>query len=56
MTGDFAAPRDDSARIRAWILEGRSDEEIARDLAVSVKVVRLVRREVEAAVRPRGLR
>jgi hypothetical protein len=39
--------------MRSWILAGRSDDEIARALMVSVKVVRLVRREVEAEVRPR---
>jgi hypothetical protein len=40
-------------RMRAWILAGRSDDDIALAMMVSVKVVRLVRREVEAEVRPR---
>ena len=45
--------REAHAKIRAWILAGRSDEEIAQALLISVKVVRLVRRDVEAEVRPR---
>ncbi len=39
-------------RMRSWILAGRSDEDIALAFLVSVKVVRLVRRDVEAEVRP----
>lgn len=38
-------------RIRAGVLVGRSDEEIARALTLSVKVIRVVRREVETEVR-----
>lgn len=50
----FGPPDDASEqeRMRSWILSGRSDEEIAHALLVSVKVVRLVRRELEAEVRP----
>ena len=48
----FGSASEEYARIRSWILGGRSDEEIARALMVSVKVIRLVRREVEAEVRP----
>lgn len=44
----------DWGRIRALVLAGRSDEEIAAAFTVSVKVVRLVRSQVEAEVRPRG--
>ena len=44
---------DDSALIRAWVIEGRSDEEIAQKLHISVKLVRPVRCDVEAEVRPR---
>ncbi|MEI6136243.1 MAG: hypothetical protein WCQ48_02345 [Chloroflexota bacterium] len=39
-------------RMRSWILAGRSDEDIALALMISVKLVRLVRRDVEAEVRP----
>ena len=49
----FGPAREEYERIRAWILAGRSDDDIALALLVSVKVVRLVRREVEAEVRPR---
>ena len=45
--------REEFTRIRSWILAGRSDEEIAHALLLSVKVVRLIRREVESEVRPR---
>ena len=38
--------------MRSWILAGRSDDDIALALMISVKLVRLVRREVEAEVRP----
>ena len=48
----FGPAREEYERIRSWILAGRSDDEIARALLVSVKVIRLVRREVEAEVRP----
>ena len=41
------------SRIRAAILAGASDEEIAGALGVSVKVVRPIRREMEARRRPR---
>ena len=47
--------REEFTRIRSWILAGRSDEEVAHALLLSVKVVRLVRREVEVEVRS-GLR
>ncbi len=40
-------------RIREWIAAGMSDEQIATALTLSVKVVRLVRRDLEAALRPR---
>ncbi|GMU40176.1 MAG: hypothetical protein AMXMBFR23_10420 [Chloroflexota bacterium] len=40
-------------RIREWIAAGMSDEQIAVALTLSVKVVRLVRRDLEAALRPR---
>ena len=49
----FEAPFDEPALIRAWILEGRSDAEIAELLRISVKQVRPVRAAVEAEVRPR---
>ncbi|MDA0301595.1 MAG: hypothetical protein O2822_03635 [Chloroflexi bacterium] len=45
--------RDEYELMRSWILAGRSDDEIALALLVSVKIIRLVRREVEAEVRPR---
>lgn len=41
------------AVIRAWILDGLSDEEISHATMLSVKVVRLVRQEAELAMRPR---
>ena len=50
----FEAPSNDAALIRVWVLEGRSDTEIAGLLNVSVKVVRVVRAAVEAEVRPRA--
>ena len=50
----FETPPDGSALIRAWILEGRSDDDIAQLLQLSVKVVRLVRVAVEAEIRPRA--
>ena len=40
-------------RIRAAILAGASDEDIALALGVSVKVVRPIRQALEAARRPR---
>lgn len=47
-------PMDEQERlIREWILTGRSDEEIARILMISVKVVRPIRAEIERALRPR---
>ena len=46
------AAREDYERIRSWILAGRSDDDIALAMMLSVKIVRLVRREVEAEVRP----
>jgi len=49
----FETPSDESALIRAWILEGRSDAEIAEMLRISVKQVRPVRAALEAEVRPR---
>ena len=49
----FGAAREEYERMRAWILGGCSDDEIALALGISVKVIRLVRREVEADVRPR---
>jgi len=39
--------------IREWILDGRSDEEIAHVLLISVKLVRPIRAELEASLRPR---
>ena len=44
---------DAEQRIRAAILAGASDEEIASTLGISVKVVRPVRQALEAARRPR---
>lgn len=49
----FGSAREEYEQMRSWILAGRSDDEIALALMVSVKVVRLVRRDVEAEVRPR---
>lgn len=43
---------EDYQRMRDWILAGRSDDEIALAMMISVKFVRLVRHEVEAEVRP----
>ncbi|MFA7248051.1 MAG: hypothetical protein WC273_00265 [Dehalococcoidia bacterium] len=48
----FGPAREEYERVRSWILAGRSDDEIALALMISVKVIRLVRREVEAEVRP----
>jgi DNA-binding CsgD family transcriptional regulator len=39
--------------IRRWIASGRSDDHIAMALMISVKVVRVIRRDLEAAIRPR---
>jgi len=39
--------------IREWILNGRSDEEIAHVLLISVKLVRPIRAELEESLRPR---
>jgi len=39
--------------VRDWILEGRSDEEIAHVLTISVKLVRPIRVEMEESMRPR---
>ena len=46
-------PPDAEQRIRAAILAGAADEEIAAALSVSVKVVRPVRQALEVARRPR---
>ncbi len=47
-------PMDEQERlIREWILAGRSDEEIAQTLMISVKVVRPIRAALERALRPR---
>lgn len=46
-------PPDAEQRIRAAILAGASDEEIASALGISVKVVRPVRQTLEAMRRPR---
>ena len=48
----FGPTREEYERIRSWILAGRSDDDIAAAMLISVKIVRLVRREVEAEVRP----
>lgn len=40
-------------RIREWVVAGMSDEDISAATFVSVKVIRLIRREAEAAFRPR---
>jgi len=48
----FEPAREEYERMRSWILAGRSDDDIALALMISVKLVRLVRREVEAEVRP----
>lgn len=47
-------PPDAEQRIRAAILAGASDEQIAAALGVSVKVVRPVRQTLEAMRRPRS--
>lgn len=46
-------PPEAERRIRAAILAGASDEDIAAALRVSVKVVRPVRQALEAVRRPR---
>ncbi|MGE3960593.1 MAG: hypothetical protein AB7F65_02795 [Dehalococcoidia bacterium] len=46
-------PAEQVALIREWILDGRSDEEIAQVLLISVKLVRPTRLELEASMRPR---
>jgi len=46
-------PRDAELRIRAAILAGASDDDIASALGISVKVVRPIRQALEAARRPR---
>jgi len=48
----FGPGREEYDRMRSWILAGRSDEDIALAMMISVKIVRLVRRDVEAEVRP----
>jgi DNA-binding CsgD family transcriptional regulator len=40
-------------RVEEWILAGRSDEEIAMAMLISVKQVRVIRRALEERVRPR---
>ena len=40
-------------QIREWVVAGMSDEDISAATLVSVKVIRLIRREAEAALRPR---
>ena len=49
----FEPARAEYERMRAWILAGRTDDEIALALLISVKVIRLVRRDIEAEVRPK---
>ena len=44
---------DQAELVREWILDGRSDEEIAHVLTVSVKLVRPIRVELEESLRPR---
>jgi 2-keto-3-deoxy-6-phosphogluconate aldolase len=44
---------EQQAVIRAWILDGLSDLEIAYATMLSVKVIRLVRQEAEGEMRPR---
>ena len=44
---------DQEELVRDWILDGRSDEEIAQVLTVSVKLVRPIRVELEESLRPR---
>jgi len=39
--------------IRDWILDGRTDEEIGHVLLISVKLIRPIRAELEASLRPR---
>jgi DNA-binding CsgD family transcriptional regulator len=40
-------------QIRQWVLDGLSDDQIARTLFLSVKQIRAIRRAVEEEVRPR---
>ena len=44
---------DEDRLIRDWILDGRSDEEIAHTLLISVKLVRPIRTALEQVMRPR---
>ena len=44
---------DQEELVREWILEGRSDEEIAFVLTISVKLIRPIRAELEESMRPR---
>ena len=46
-------PEEQQELIRDWIVDGRSDEEIAFVLLISVKLVRPIRAELEEAMRPR---
>lgn len=46
-------PWEQEQLIRDWILDGRSDEEIAHALTLSVKQIRPIRAALEAEVRPR---
>ncbi len=46
-------PAEQVELIREWILEGRSDEEIAFVLTISVKLIRPIRVELEESMRPR---
>ena len=45
-------PAEQQDLIREWILEGRSDEEIAFVLLISVKLVRPIRAALEESMRP----
>ncbi|MCA9847143.1 MAG: hypothetical protein KC461_00265 [Dehalococcoidia bacterium] len=46
-------PAEQIELIQDWILEGRSDEEIAFVLTISVKLIRPIRAELEESMRPR---
>ena len=46
-------PSEQIELIQDWILEGRSDEEIAFVLTISVKLIRPIRAELEVSMRPR---
>ncbi|MCB9483328.1 MAG: hypothetical protein H6675_04885 [Dehalococcoidia bacterium] len=46
-------PSEQIELIQDWILEGRSDEEIAFVLTISVKLIRPIRAELEESMRPR---